>query len=58
MKKTPTAQGGEGVDNRAGVHPLNTADHYQTQYLIARHALAPATAAIVAALAWEQMHHG
>lgn len=51
-RKTPAANG-RGVEKLAGIlRVLNTPMTYQVQHLIARHALPPQTAALVAALAF------
>ena len=57
MKRmTPAAQGDRGHEMLGCSFSGTTA--YRAQILASRYALSLESAAIIAALAWEQMHHG
>ena len=56
-RKTPTVSG-RGVEKLGGFHCLDSLTAVQVQHLIVRHALTIETAAIIAALAFGNAHHG
>ena len=60
MKRmTPAAQGDRGHETLGGSFTGTlTTTAYRAAILASRYALTTESAAIIAALAWEQMHHG
>ena len=57
--ENPTTKGrASRVKVGTGTHEVISPTVYQLQHLIARHSLTIESAAIIAALAWEQMRHG